>query len=126
MLTGALGLLGAGGGYAATGGAGGAAMGAVAASAMKAGALNVSARVLTNPTFVQWLGRAPSNATPAQITSHVRQLGNIAIREPAIRGELEQLQRLLSQTSVRPSMAADGAPGNEQQPDRYQSAAAAR
>lgn len=126
MLTGALGLLGAGGGYAATGGAGGAAMGAVAASAMKAGALNVSARVLTNPTFVQWLGRAPSSATPAQITSHVRQLGNIAIREPAIRGELEQLQRLLGQTSVRPSLAADGAPGNEQQPDRNQAAAAAR
>jgi hypothetical protein len=126
MLTGALGLLGAGGGYAATGGAGGAAMGAVAASAIKAGALNVSARVLTNPTFVQWLGRAPSNATPAQITSHVRQLGNIAIREPAIRGELEQLQRMLSQTSVRPSLAADGTPGNDQDPDRYHSVAAAR
>ncbi len=125
MLTGAMGLLGAGGGYAA-GGAGGAALGAVAASAMKAGALNLSARVLTNRQFVQWLGRAPSSASPAQITAHVRQLSNIAIREPAIRGELEQLQRMLSQSSVRPSLASDGAPGNDQQRDSYESMAAAR
>jgi hypothetical protein len=126
MLTGALGLLGAGGGYAATGGAGGAALGAVAAGAMKAGALNVSARLLTNRQFVSWLGRAPNTATPAQITAHVRQLSNIAIREPMIRGELEQLQRMLSQTSVRPSLAADGAPGNEQEGDRRQAVAAGR
>jgi hypothetical protein len=126
MLTGALGLLGAGGGYAATGGAGGAALGAVAAGAMKAGALNLSARLLTNRQFVSWLGRAPNTATPAQITAHVRQLSNIAIRQPMIRGELEQFQRMLSQSSVRPSLAADGAPGNEQESDRYQPRAAAR
>jgi hypothetical protein len=124
-LTGGIGMLGAGGGYAA-GGAGGAAVGAVAAGAAKAGALNLSARLLTNRQFVCWLGRAPSNASPAQITSHVRQLGALAIREPAIRGELEQLLRMLSQTSVRPSLAADGAPGNEQEGDSRQAMSAGR
>jgi hypothetical protein len=125
LLTGAMGLLGAGGGYAA-GGAGGAALGAVAASSFKMGALNLSARVLTNPQFVAWLGRAPTTATPSQITAHVRQLSNLAIRQPTIRGELEQLQRVLSQSGVRPSLAADGAPGNEQQGYSNQPAAAGR
>lgn len=73
-LTSGLSLLEAGGGYAA-GGAGGAAEGAVAAGMTRAGALNLSARLLTNPGFVRRLGRAPSNASPAQITSHVQQLG---------------------------------------------------
>lgn len=125
LLTGGLSLLGAGGGYAA-GGAGGAALGAVAAGAAKAGALNLSARLLTNPRFVSWLGRAPTNASPAQITQHVRQLGNLAIREPTIRGELGQLQRLLSETSAHPSLASDRAPGNDQHAYGNQAAAAGR
>jgi hypothetical protein len=90
------------------------------------GALNLSARVLTNPQFVAWLGRAPTTATPSQITAHVRQLSNLAIRQPAIRGELEQLQRVLSQSGVRPSLAANGAPSNEQQGYGNQPAAAGR
>jgi len=119
MLTGALGLLGAGGGYAA-GGAGGAAVGALAAAGAKAAALNVSARLLTNRQFVSWLGRAPSSANPAQITAHVRQLGNLAIRQPAIRGELAQLQALLSEraTGVAPSLADDGPDDRHSRPGR--------
>ncbi len=125
MLTGALGLLGAGGGYAA-GGAGGAALGAVAASSFKMGALNLSARVLTNPQFVAWLGRAPTTATPSQITAHVRQLGNLAIRQPAIRGEIGQLQRMLLETGTGRSIASEGSERNNQQSYGNQSAAAAR
>lgn len=98
MLTGALGLAGAGGGYAA-GGALGAGVGAAAAAGAKAAALNVSARLLTNPQFVAWLGRAPSNASPAQITAHVQQLSNLAVRQPAIRGELQQLAARLLEPS---------------------------
>jgi hypothetical protein len=115
LLTGGLSLLGAGGGYAA-GGAGGAAVGAVATGAAKAGALKLSARLLTNPQFVRWLGRAPSNATPAQITAHVRQLSNLAIREPAIRNELGQLQQMLSQPAVSRSMAADSDADDQRAP----------
>lgn len=113
MLTGALGLLGAGGGYAA-GGAGGAALGAVAASSLKMGALNLSARVLTNPQFVAWLGRAPITATPSQITAYVRQLSNLAIRQPAIRGEIGQLQRMLTETTTTRSIASDREGGDQQ------------
>lgn len=125
LLTGSISVLGAGGGYAA-GGAGGAALGMVTAGAAKAAALNLSARLLTNRQFVRWLGRAPSNATPAQITAHIRQLSNVAIREPAIRGELQQVQRMLSETSARPALASDGAPGNDQDGDHRQSAATGR
>jgi hypothetical protein len=125
MLTGALGLLGAGGGYAA-GGASGAALGAVAASSLKMGALNLSARVLTNPQFVAWLGRAPTTATPSQITAHVRQLSNLAIRQPAIRGEIGQLQRMLLETGTGRSIASEGSERNNQQSYGNQSAAAAR
>jgi hypothetical protein len=92
-------------------GGGGATVAARVAGTMKAGAWKLPARLLTNPQFVRWMGRAPSNASPAKITSHDRQLGAMAIREPAVRGEQEQMQRMLSQTSVLPSLAADGAPG---------------
>lgn len=124
-LTGGLSLLGAGGGYAA-GGAGSAAFGAVAAGTAKAAALNVSARLLTNPQFVAWLGRAPATTSSAQITAHIRQLGNLAVRQPAIRGEVQQLQRFLSETSARPSLASDRAPGNDQDADDHQPRPAAR
>ncbi len=112
FLTGTMGLLGAGGGYAATGGAGGAVMGAMAAGTAKATALNLSARLLTNPTFVRWLGRAPAANTPAQVEGQVRRLSNIAVRQPAIRAEVEQLQRLLSRDVGRAS-AEEGDEGRQ-------------
>jgi hypothetical protein len=110
FLLGAFGLLGAGGGYAATGSVGGAASGAIAACAAKAGVLNLSVRLLTNPGFVRWLSRAPSASTPAQITSHGRHLGAVAARQPAVRAEIEQLERLLSAN-------ADGASRSLAAPD---------
>ena len=106
MLTGGLSLLGAGGGYAA-GGVAGAAVGAAAAAGAKATALNLSARLLTNPAFVRWLGRAPRTSDPAVITGHVRRLSAIAVQQPALRGEIVQLQQRLTQTVVRPSVAAE-------------------
>lgn len=106
FLTGTLSLLGAGGGYAA-GGVGGAAAGAAAAAGAKFAAMNLSARLLTNQRFVEWLGRAPNQTTPAQITAHVSRLSNIAIREPALRGELSRIQQLLT-TDVGRASAEDG------------------
>lgn len=124
-LTGGISMLGAGGGYAA-GGAGGAAVGAVVAGVAKAGALNLSARLLTNPQFVRWLGRAPANASPAQITAHVRQLSNLAIREQPIRSEIQQLQPLLSDTTTTRAIASEGERSDDQQANRYKTAAAGR
>lgn len=112
-LMGAFSLLGAGGGYAA-GGVGGAAAGAIIAGTVKAGALNLSARLLNNPGFVRWLGRAPVAASPAQIAVHLRQLDNLAIRQPAIRGEIGQLQRALTETTSTRSIASDRE-GSDQQ-----------
>lgn len=106
FLTGAFGVLGAGGGYAA-GGVGGAAAGTVAAAGVKFTGLNLTARLLTNPRFVEWLGRAPNQTTPAQITAHVRRLGNIAARNPTLRGELSQIQQLLV-ADVGRARAEDG------------------
>ncbi len=125
MLTGGLSLLGGAGGYAA-GGAPGAVAGAVIAGAGKAGALNLSARLLTNPQFVAWLGRAPRTSTPQQIEAHVRQLSSIAIRQPAIRGEISQLQRLLSESGTSRSIASEGRESDDQQGNRNQAAAAGR
>ncbi|MBW6528706.1 hypothetical protein KZ813_17835 [Sphingomonas sp. RHCKR7] len=124
-LTGGLSLLGAGGGYAA-GGAGGAAVGAVAAGTAKAAALNLSARLLTNPQFVSWLGRAPSTTTPAQITAHIRQLSNLAVRQPAIRGEVQQLQRYLSESATTRSLASERGGSDDKRADDDKPVAAAR
>lgn len=95
-------VLGAGGG-AAVGGPAGAMAGAAGMAAVNAGIRNASARLLTNPRFVAWLGRAPATANPRAIELHVRRLGVIATREPAIRAEIMGLQRMLTQDLGRAS-----------------------
>jgi hypothetical protein len=125
VLSGALGLLGAGGGYAA-GGVPGAALGAVTLGAAKAGALNISARVLTNPGFARWLSRAPRAGGAPQVTAHVQQLSRLAATQPIIRAEIEQLQRYLSTTGVSRTMASEGRESDQEQRNRREPVAASR
>ncbi len=96
------------GGIGATQGATGAIVGAGAAAAIggASGALSkISARALMSPSFAKWLASAPTG-TPSAAQAHISRLSNVAARDPAISGEITQLQRLLN-NEFRPAMASD-------------------
>jgi hypothetical protein len=49
------------------------------------GGAHISANMMTNPRFINWLARAPKAKTPADISKHINQLSKIAASNPAIR-----------------------------------------
>ncbi len=106
------------GGQAASGSiAGGVAGVGVAATAMGASAARrvLSARAMVNPKVSLWLAQAADISTPAAAQTHIRRLGAIAAREPAIAGEITQLQQSLSRAMSAPAVASDNPAQNDQQ-----------
>lgn len=102
------------GGGAISGGTAGA-MGGAAGGIALSGAMNatsairrtLSAKALMNPRVTNWLLRAANTNTPQQAREVTRQLGNVIAREPSLAGELEPLNRYLTQALQRPVAASE-------------------
>ncbi len=95
------GVLGAGG--AGLGGPVGGGVGlAVAGSAMMISAVRkaISAKTLMNPRFTRWLSEVERINSQPQLDAHLRRLSSIATREPAISGDIAQLQQAISSAAA--------------------------
>ena len=57
----------------------------------------ITAKLITNPGFVNWLARAPRNFTEASVSRWAARLANVAEAEPEIRDEIQSLQFALEQ-----------------------------
>jgi hypothetical protein len=73
----------------------------IAASIIRTGQRALSARALMSPRVSRWLAELPNIASQGQAQSHVQRLGTIMAREPALSGELQPLQRWLSESFGR-------------------------
>lgn len=88
------------------GGAGGLADGTATALATAAGAVAVkggrdaiSARTLMSPNIQNWLKSAPKTASAKAIDAHMARLKAIAVREPAIAPDIQQLQQIIARAA---------------------------
>lgn len=100
------------------GGATGAAAGTGIAAGLSLGGSawrGVSARLFMSKGFAKWVAQAPGTSNPAAIQNHIRRLGEIASREPAIAGELSQLQQMLTKQLTVPVTASDAKPDEKKQ-----------
>lgn len=90
---------------AATGLAAGGAM--LAATTVPAVVRSVSARAMMSPRLTRWAAESALAKSPTAAKDAIRRLSTIAAREPAIAGEVNQLQQMLSQT-MTPALSETG------------------
>jgi hypothetical protein len=77
--------------------------------AAKAGRDIVNARILMNKDVVNWLRTAPRTTDPKAINAHHARLKAIAARQPAIAGDIQQIEQAMlraANENVSPSVAA--------------------
>lgn len=115
--------LGLGGGGGAiglmTGGGTGAAIGTAAGAAV-AGAVTgtrdvLTARMAMSPKITSWLANAPRSATPAQVDKYFGKLNLIALRNPALAGDIQTLQQRIMQSANDNTAGRAVASGDNQQ-----------
>jgi hypothetical protein len=109
-------LLGGGGTLAAGGGGVKAAAVAGGLTAAKVGRDVLNARLLMSPKIQGWLRSAPRTADPAAINAHFDRLKAIAVREPALAPQIQQLEDMIlkaaNDTGTTRAVASEGGEQN--------------
>lgn len=127
-LAGTLGFVGGGAAGLLNGGASAGAMGATAGAlalkgitgAAKQTSDALSARALMSPEISKWLASAPRSVNPQEIDRHLRQLGQIAAKNPALANEVTVIQQRVTDAirSLPDRAAASGPNANQDVNDR--------
>lgn len=80
---------------------------ALAATAVPAASRSLSARAMMSPRLTRWFAESALAKSPTQAKDAIRRLSGIAAREPAIAGEVNQLQQALSQSMLPAAASGD-------------------